>query len=63
MTQREVDHLKWAMNVAKFQGDESLHQLDVEKDEHKCGFGKWYYGDRERKPKELLLRWAGLLPN
>jgi methyl-accepting chemotaxis protein len=61
LTQREVDHLKWAMNVGKFQGDESLHKLEVEKDEHKCGFGKWYYGD-DRKNAELAApEIAGLL--
>jgi methyl-accepting chemotaxis protein len=61
LTQREVDHLKWAMNVAKFQGDESLHQLDVEKDEHKCGFGKWYYGDARKKAEIASPEIAGLL--
>jgi len=61
LTQREVDHLKWAMNVGKFQGDESLHQLDVEKDEHKCGFGKWYYGDERKKAEIASPEIAGLL--
>ena len=61
LTQREVDHLKWALNVGKFQGDESLHQLDVEKDEHKCGFGKWYYGDERKKAETAAPEIAGLL--
>jgi methyl-accepting chemotaxis protein len=61
LTQREIDHLKWAMNVGKFQGDESLRQLDVEKDEHKCGFGKWYYGDGRKKAEIASPEIAGLL--
>jgi methyl-accepting chemotaxis protein len=61
LTQREVDHLKWTLNVGKFQGVESLHQLDVEKDEHKCGFGKWYYGDERKKAEITYPEIAGLL--
>jgi methyl-accepting chemotaxis protein len=49
LAQREVDHLKWVMNVSKFQGDESIRHLEVEKDEHKCGFGKWYYSAMSEK--------------
>jgi methyl-accepting chemotaxis protein len=61
LTQREVDHLKWAMNVGKFQGDESIHALDVEKDEHKCGFGKWYYGDDRKNIEKSIPEISGLL--
>jgi len=61
LTQREVDHLKWTLNVGKFQGDESLRQLDVEKDEHKCGFGKWYYSDERKKAEIASPEIAGLL--
>ncbi len=43
--QREVDHLNWARKVGQFQRNEDATAIDVEKDEHKCGFGKWYYGD------------------
>ena len=61
--QREVDHLNWANNVGQFQRNESLAEIEAEKDEHKCGFGKWYYGEERKKAeaaipkiKELLVR-------
>ena len=49
LAEREIDHLNWVLKVGAFQNDESLTKLDVEKDEHKCGFGRWYYSeDRQR---------------
>jgi methyl-accepting chemotaxis protein len=54
LTQREVDHLNWAMNVGNFQGDLSLKTIDVEKDDHNCKFGKWYFGD-DRKTAEKAI--------
>ncbi len=42
--QREVDHLNWARKVGQFQGNENITEIDVEKDDHQCAFGKWYYG-------------------
>ncbi|MFH0726445.1 MAG: methyl-accepting chemotaxis protein [Pseudomonadota bacterium] len=43
--QREIDHLNWARKAGLFLMDENLVSLGVETDEHKCAFGKWYYGD------------------
>jgi methyl-accepting chemotaxis protein len=49
--QREVDHLNWARKVGQFQRNENATEIEVEKDEHQCGFGKWYYGE-DRKVAE-----------
>jgi len=49
LTQREVDHLLWVAKVRDFVGDEHAPKLTVESDHHKCGFGKWYYGDGARQ--------------
>jgi ABC-type transporter Mla subunit MlaD len=49
LTQREMDHMVWVLKVGDFQRDEAMTKLDVEKDEHQCGFGKWYYGDERKK--------------
>ncbi|MHB8842727.1 MAG: methyl-accepting chemotaxis protein, partial [Candidatus Aquicultor sp.] len=49
--QREVDHLNWARKVGQFQRNENATEIEVEKDEHQCGFGKWYYGE-DRKAAE-----------
>ncbi|MCG3138244.1 MAG: hypothetical protein HJJLKODD_02105 [Phycisphaerae bacterium] len=54
ITQREVDHLKWAKTVNRYLTDESLKTLDVQTDPHKCKFGEWYYGDQRRAAEELL---------
>jgi uncharacterized phage infection (PIP) family protein YhgE len=54
LLQREIDHLNWAQKAGEFQRNESLTELAVEKDEHKCGFGKWYYGE-DRKNMEAAI--------
>ncbi len=52
--QRIVDHLNWAQQVNSFLTDKAVKSLDVQIDPHKCGFGKWYYG-QGRKQAELLV--------
>lgn len=44
LLQRELDHLNWVRKVGRFQGDETVTRLEVEKDPHKCRLGQWYYG-------------------
>jgi len=63
LLQSEIDHLNWARKVGQFQRDERATELGVEKDEHKCGFGQWYYSEEGKKTgeeipeiKELLKR-------
>ncbi len=43
--QKEVDHLKWATKVNDLLTNSEVNTLDVQTDPHKCGFGKWYYGE------------------
>ncbi len=52
--QREIDHLNWARKVGQFQRDEKITELGVEKDEHNCAFGKWYYSDDRKKADEEM---------
>lgn len=49
LLQREIDHLNWARKAGQFQRDESMVQLGVETDEHKCNFGKWFYSEERIK--------------
>jgi methyl-accepting chemotaxis protein len=58
---REIDHLNWARKVGEFQRDENVTELGVEKDPHKCAFGKWYYSDARRKAEEAIPEIAPLL--
>ncbi|HKK91214.1 MAG TPA: methyl-accepting chemotaxis protein, partial [Desulfobacteraceae bacterium] len=54
LAQKEVDHLNWANRVSALLTDESVTRLDVETDDHQCGFGKWLYG-QGRKSAETLV--------
>lgn len=48
MKQREIDHLLWAKKVSETLQDDLRKSIEVEKDFHKCGFGKWYYNEEKR---------------
>ena len=61
MLQREIDHLNWRIAVGTFQRDENMTELPVEKDEHKCAFGKWFYGEERKKAEEAIPTLAPLL--
>jgi len=51
---REVDHLNWVKKLEEFQSNERITGIEVEQDENRCGFGKWYYGEG-RKTAEIVL--------
>ncbi|OGP74763.1 MAG: hypothetical protein A2Y80_03630 [Deltaproteobacteria bacterium RBG_13_58_19] len=58
---REIDHLNWARKVGEFQRDENLTELAVEKDDHKCNFGKWYFSEDRKKAEAEMPEIAPLL--
>ena len=60
LAQKEVDHLNWAGKVNALLTDAAVTRLTVETDDHKCGFGKWLYGE-ERKEAETLVPSLGPL--
>ena len=53
LAQREVDHLNWAGKVTGVLVNGGT-ELSVETDPHKCGFGKWYYGEGREQAEKLL---------
>lgn len=61
MTQRTVDHLKWAERVSEFLTDKEITELTVEVDHTQCGLGKWYYGEGRSEAEALLPGLEGLL--
>ena len=61
MLQKEIDHLNWARKVGEFQGNENITELNVEKDEHNCAFGKWYYSGNRKKAESVMPEIADLL--
>ncbi|MGM0444197.1 MAG: methyl-accepting chemotaxis protein [Fibrobacterota bacterium] len=54
ITQRTVDHLEWSAQVSAFINNPDVTELSVQKDPHKCGFGKWYYGDGRKEAETLV---------
>lgn len=56
LLQREVDHLNWAGELNKLLTDDRVTELTVQTDPHKCGFGKWYYGEGRKNAETFLPR-------
>jgi methyl-accepting chemotaxis protein len=61
LLQREIDHLNWVQKAGAFQSDETITELNVEKDSHKCGFGAWYYSDARKQAETYLPEIAAAL--
>jgi methyl-accepting chemotaxis protein len=61
LLQRELDHLKWRQKLGEFQRNERLTTLDVQKDDHLCGFGKWFFGEQRKQAEALVPALAPLL--
>jgi len=59
--QKEVDHLNWANKVNALLTDEKVTKLDVETDDHKCGFGKWLFGEGRKEAEKLVPSLASYL--
>jgi methyl-accepting chemotaxis protein len=54
LVQREVDHLKWAEKVNALLTDDSITELEVQTDDHKCGMGKWLYGEGRKEAEKMI---------
>ncbi len=54
LAQKEVDHLNWVGKVNALLTDENITSLDVETDDHKCGFGQWLYGEGRKEAEQLV---------
>jgi len=52
LIQMEVDHLNWANKVAAQLADPDCKKIEAEVDEHKCNFGKWFYGEGRKEIEE-----------
>ncbi len=61
MVQREVDHLRWVNQVNALLTDDGVTSLSVATDPHKCGFGKWYYGEGRIQAETFLPQLKPLL--
>lgn len=54
LAQKEIDHLNWTANVNALLTDASVTTLNVETDDHKCGFGKWLYGESRQEAERMV---------
>ena len=61
LAQKEVDHLNWASKVNALLTDDSVTTLNVQTDDHKCGFGKWLYGEGRKEAEAIVPSLAPLL--
>ncbi len=57
---KEVDHLNWANKVIDLLTDPKVNELKVQFDDHKCGFGKWLYGEERKRAEHLVPELAPL---
>lgn len=48
-----VDHLEWANDLNQFITNEDVKELNVQKNDHECAFGKWYYGEGRKHAEEI----------
>lgn len=46
---KTIDHLNWVSTLSNLVFKEDIHSIDLQTDDHKCGFGKWLYSDETKK--------------
>ncbi len=63
LAQKEVDHLNWINKVSALLTDDTVTTLDVQTDDHKCGFGKWFFGEGRKQAEQLVPSLAPLFKN
>ncbi len=62
MLAKEIDHLNWMAKIHELFLKEEVTTLQVETDDHKCGFGKWLYSKETQEmisqggPEAEILR-------
>ncbi|MCK5405093.1 MAG: CZB domain-containing protein, partial [Desulfobulbaceae bacterium] len=61
MVQKEVDHLNWVAEVNALLTDDTVTELNVETDDHKCGLGMWLYGQGREDAEKMIPSLKGLL--
>jgi len=61
LAQKEVDHLNWVNRINALLTDEHVTSLQVQTDDHQCGFGKWLYGEGRKEAERLVPELAPLL--
>lgn len=63
LAQKEVDHLNWINEVNQLWTDPEVSRIEVQTDDHKCGFGQWLYSEDRKQLEALYPNLAELLKN
>ncbi|MCL1890314.1 MAG: methyl-accepting chemotaxis protein, partial [Desulfovibrionaceae bacterium] len=58
---RELDHYRWITVLQRYVYDSSITSLNVQEDDHKCGFGQWYHGPERTRAEEAFKKTASPL--
>lgn len=45
---KTIDHLNWVSTLSNLVFQEDVHSVDLQTDDHICGFGKWLYGNETK---------------
>ena len=61
LVEKEIDHLNWLKGLTAFITNDEITHLDVERDDHQCGFGQWLYGEQRQLAEKLAPAIAPLL--
>lgn len=61
LAQKEIDHLNWVNKITALLTNDEINSLDLEVDDHKCGFGKWLYGEERQTAEREIPELAPLL--
>ncbi len=59
--QKGIDHLDWVRSIGALLMDDSVTELNVETDPHKCTFGVWYYSEARKRAEQLIPEAVQLL--
>ena len=59
--EKEVDHLNWMHHIGDLFLKEEMTTLEVETDDHLCGFGKWLYSDKTAQAAAHDPKFAAML--
>ncbi len=54
MVRKEVDHLRFMQKATQFFLDPTIKSMHVETDDHKCGLGKWLFGEGRKLAEENI---------
>lgn len=61
LAQKEIDHLNWVNKITALLTNKEISTLNLEVDDHKCGFGKWLYGEGRTQAEIKIPTLAPLL--